>query len=80
MQFKFSINIQEPLSGHIDILQVRFNKIFILDYEPDAKRSDNAAMDQLFLFAFALSKRTKILLDEFICTCFDDMNYFQLLR
>ena len=74
----YGIKISEPLSGHIDILQVRWDKIHLLDYKPDAKKSDKAAADQIFLYALALSKRTKIPLDNFICAYFDDKEYFQL--
>ena len=47
-QSMYGLNIQEPLSGHIDILQVRFNKIHILDYKPDSKKNDKKATNQLF--------------------------------
>lgn len=72
------LNITAPLSGHIDILQVRWNKIHILDYKSDSKRSDKAATEQISLYALALSKRTKIPLDKFICAYFDTKNYFQI--
>ena len=73
----YGLNLKEPLSGHIDIIQVRYNKIHILDYKPDAKLSDKTAAEQLFLYALALSKRTKIPLDKFVCAYFDQNNYFQ---
>jgi transposase-like protein len=73
----YDLDLKKSLSGHIDIIQVRFNKIHILDYKPDAKKSDKAAAEQVFLYALALSKRTKIPFDKFICAYFDDKNYFQ---
>ena len=73
----YGLKLQEPLSGHIDILQVRFNKIHILDYKSDIKINDKATIDQLFLYALALSKRTKIPLDKFVCAYFNDKNYYQ---
>ena len=76
-QSTYGLNLEEPLSGHIDILQVRFNKIHILDYKPDAKRSDKTAAEQIFLYALALSKRTKIPMSKFICAFFNDRNYYQ---
>jgi transposase-like protein len=76
-QSTYGLNIKESLSGHIDILQVRFNKIHILDYKPDAKQTYKSAAEQLFLYALALSKRTKISLNRFICAYFDDDNYYQ---
>jgi transposase-like protein len=76
-RFKYSFDLKDTLSGHIDIIQVRFNNIHILDYKPDAKINDKAAADQLFLYAIALSKRTKVSLHRFICAYFDENNYFE---
>ncbi len=73
----YGIEISKPLSGHIDILQVRWNKIHILDYKPDAKLSDKPTAEQLFLYALALSKRTKISLNKFTCAYFDENYYYQ---
>jgi len=33
------LNLKEPLTGHIDILQYRNNKIYVLDYIPEAEAS-----------------------------------------
>jgi len=73
----YGLNLKNPLSGHIDIIQVRFNNIHILDYKPDAKISDKAAAEQVFLYALALSKRTKIPLNKFICAYFDKNDYYE---
>ena len=35
----YGIELEEPLSGHIDILQQRFTQIHILDYKPDARKN-----------------------------------------
>jgi transposase-like protein len=75
---EYGIELNEPLSGHIDILQQRFTKIHILDYKPDAKKSDKPSAEQLFLYALALSKRTGIPLRKIACAYFDENNYFQL--
>jgi len=74
----YGIELDEPLSGHIDILQQRFTKIHILDYKPDAKKTDKTATEQLFLYELAFSKRTGIPLRKIICAYFDENNYFQL--
>ena len=79
-QSTYGLNLKAPLSGHIDILQVRFNKIHILDYKPDAKRTDKAAAEQLFLYAMAINKRTGIPLRKIACAFFNDKNYFQLIN
>jgi len=77
-QKEYGLTLNEPLSGHIDILQQRFTKIHILDYKPDAKRSDKSSAEQLFLYALALSKRTGIPMRKIACAYFDENNYFQL--
>lgn len=71
------LEITEPLTGHIDILQVRFNQIHILDFKPKARKDDRRAAEQVFLYTLALSKRTNIPLDNFTCAYFDDRNYYQ---
>ena len=68
--------ISEPLSGHIDLIQVRFNRIHVLDYKPDARKTDRKAAEQVFLYALALSKRTNIPLNKFTCAYFDEKNYY----
>jgi transposase-like protein len=73
----YGIKLSRTLTGHIDILQVRFNKIHVLDFKPDARKDDRRAAEQVFLYTLALSKRTKIPLSSFICAYFDDRNYFQ---
>jgi len=74
----YGLTLDEPLSGHIDILQQRFTKIHILDYKPDANKNDKASAEQLFLYALALSKRTGIPMRKIAYAYFDDKNYFQL--
>jgi transposase-like protein len=74
----YGIELDEPLSGHIDILQQRFTKIHILDYKPDAKESDKPTTEQLFLYELALSKRIGIPLRKITSAYFDQNNYFQL--
>ena len=73
----FGMELKDTLTGHLDILQVRFNHIHVLDYKPDAKKGDRKAAEQVFLYALALSKRTNIPLENFICAYFDDRNYYQ---
>jgi len=77
-QKDYGINLEEPLSGHIDILQVRWNTIHILDFKPEAKLSDKPAAEQLFLYALALSKRINTPISKINSAYFDDKNYFQI--
>jgi ATP-dependent exoDNAse (exonuclease V) beta subunit len=63
---------KKPLTGHIDLLQVRSNKIYIMDYKPD--KSGNV-INQLQLYAKCLKKRTG--LSNIICAYFDENEYYQ---
>ena len=72
----FDISIPKTLTGHIDLLQVRRNRIHILDYKLDAQ-SDRLAKEQLTLYALALGKRTNILPKKMTCAYFDENGYFQ---
>ena len=63
---------KKPLTGHIDLIQVRSNRIHILDYKPD--QSGNV-INQIQLYAKCLKKRTGIL--NITCAYFDENGYFQ---
>lgn len=74
----FSINPEEyktPITGHIDILQIRNNLIHILDYKPQADKIE--PIQQLTIYALALASRTKLDLKSFKCAWFDENNYFE---
>ena len=74
----FSINLENyrtPIIGHIDLLQIRNGFISILDYKPDANKTE--AIQQLTLYALALASRTKLALKDFKCAWFDQDNYFE---
>jgi transposase-like protein len=63
---------KKPLTGHIDLMQVRSNRIHIMDYKPD--ESGNV-VNQLQLYAKCLKKRSN--LSNITCAYFDENNYFQ---
>jgi ATP-dependent exoDNAse (exonuclease V) beta subunit len=69
------LTLTGALTGHIDVLQVRSGRVWILDYKPDARKETRATF-QLYLYARALSVRTKIPLDRFGLAYFDDRDYF----
>lgn len=60
----------QPLTGHIDILRIDDNKIWIWDYKPNAHK-EKFASTQVFFYALMLSKRTSIPLENFRCGYFD---------
>jgi hypothetical protein len=58
--------------GHIDVLQVKFGKVWILDYKPDAaKENFSNVMSQLYNYALALSFRANVPLNVIRCGWFD---------
>ena len=67
--------IDNAITGHIDIVQIRFGLIYVLDYKPEAEKVD--AISQLFTYALALSKRTDIWLRNFRCAWFDENGYYE---
>ena len=65
------LKIDQPLTGHIDILRLEDGNLWIWDYKPDAADEKYAAT-QVYFYALMLSKRTGINLDKFRCGYFDE--------
>ena len=70
----FTLARGEVITGHIDIVQIRYGLIHILDYKPAAKKIK--PIEQLTIYALALSRLTGISLYHFKCAWFDDTHYF----
>jgi len=68
--------LDNGVTGHIDVLQVRNNLVYILDYKPGASK-DKTAPWQLYHYALALSFRTKMPLKDIRCAWFDKDAYFE---
>lgn len=64
-----------PITGHIDVVQVRNGQIRILDYKPEAEKIN--AVNQLTTYALALASRTKLMVRDFRCAWFDEENYYE---
>lgn len=64
-----------PITGHIDLVQIRNDFIQILDYKPDAHKIQ--PVSQLLTYALALAARTRLPLKLFKCAWFDDKHYFE---
>ncbi|MBU2589590.1 MAG: PD-(D/E)XK nuclease family protein [Nanoarchaeota archaeon] len=73
--FKTHFDSEYPLTGHIDLLQVDKNNIWVWDYKPGASKEKYAAT-QTYFYALMLSNRTGIPLDKFRCGWFDTCNCF----
>ncbi len=71
MEHAFLFSRTECLTGHIDVLRFKNNKIEIWDYKPKVRVNDHAGL-QVLLYAIALSKRTGIPLTQFKCGYFDN--------
>ena len=69
---KAESGFKKPITGHIDLIQVRSNRIHILDYKPDMSGN---VVNQLHLYAKCLKKRTG--LSNITCAYFDENGYFQ---
>jgi hypothetical protein len=68
-------NYRTPITGHIDILQIRNGLIHILDYKPEAEKVN--AVNQLTIYALALASRTKLAVKDFKAAWFDERNYYE---
>lgn len=73
--FDIPIETEGTLTGHIDFLQIRNGSIHIVDYKPNAK--SERPIPQLMVYALALSRRTGLRLFDFVCSWFDEHNYYQ---
>lgn len=69
------INQPTPITGHLDLLQIRNNLIHILDYKPGAHKQN--PIHQLTVYALALASKTKLDLKSFKCAWFDENNYYE---
>jgi len=63
------------ITGHIDFLQIRNGSIHIMDYKSNAEKE--RPIEQLTLYALALSRLTGIRVFHFKCAWFDEKNYFE---
>lgn len=66
---------KDVITGHIDIVQIRNGAVHILDFKPGAKRVK--PIEQLTIYAMALSRLTGLRLFCFKCAWFDGDNYYE---
>jgi hypothetical protein len=69
-------SVDSGITGHIDILQIRGGKVFILDYKPNASK-EKKAVQQLYHYAVALGFRTKVPFEKIMCAWFDENDYYE---
>lgn len=83
LHYRNSLNFNVPISladdeiitGHIDFVQIRNGMIHIMDYKPSAKKEK--PIEQLTIYALALSRLTTLRLFHFKCAWFDEEDYFE---
>ena len=77
LHFDVPINLKkgEVITGHIDLIQIRNGEIHILDFKPNAKREK--PIEQLMIYALALSRLTNLRLFDIKCAWFDGQDYFE---
>ena len=76
--FNFPLSdYQTPITGHIDLLQIRNNLIHILDYKPNAHLNQEQTIQQLTLYALALSRKLNLELSHFKVGWFDEQDYYE---
>lgn len=63
------------LTGHIDLLRIDNNKIWVWDFKPNAAKEKYAA-GQTLMYSLMLSQRTGIPLNNFACGYFDENDAF----
>ncbi|MBU4360373.1 PD-(D/E)XK nuclease family protein [Patescibacteria group bacterium] len=63
------------ITGHIDFIQIRNGMIHILDYK--SRASKEKPIEQLTLYALALSRLTGLRVFHFKCAWFDEKDYFE---
>ena len=70
-----TLNDEEYITGHIDLIQIRNGSVHIMDFKPSASKAKPLA--QLTLYALALSRLTGLRLYHFKCAWFDSKNYYE---
>lgn len=81
--FRTILNFNVPLeigresvvTGHIDILQLRNGIVHIMDFKPSAAKAK--PLEQLTVYALAMSRLTGLRLHSFKCSWFDEDDYFE---
>jgi len=69
--------VDRGVCGHIDVLQVKFGNVWIMDYKPDAEAEKfEKVVSQLHHYALALSFRAGVPLESIRCAWFDAAKVF----
>lgn len=66
---------EDVITGHIDFVQLRNGIVHIMDFKPSAKKYK--PIEQLTIYALALSRLTSLRMYCFKCAWFDEDDYFE---
>ena len=76
--FSSILCVDKNITGHIDLVQLKFGMIYVLDFKPEASKENlDKVVSQLFVYALALSVRTGVWLRNFRCAWFDEEGYYE---
>ncbi len=71
-----SLDVDEPITGHIDLIQIRYDDLHILDYKPNLNRPERHA-SQLQLYKKAIQERTSIPENKIHTAVFNKHSYYE---
>ncbi|MEF8848814.1 MAG: hypothetical protein V5A68_06740 [Candidatus Thermoplasmatota archaeon] len=71
-----NLDINQPLTGHIDIVQIRYKHLYILDFKPNLRRPEKY-VSQLVLYKKTIQKRTSKPEDLIKTAVFNQHNYYE---
>ncbi len=72
------LEVDEPITGHIDLVQIRYDNLYILDYKPNLNRPERHA-SQLALYKKAIQRRTSIPEHKIHTTAFNHHAYYEFV-
>jgi len=67
-----------PITGHIDIIQIKYDKIFVLDYKPNLN-NPKQYVSQMYLYKKAVHLRTAVSEEKIIPALFNEYSYYELI-
>lgn len=73
-EIPYFLDEDEYITGHVDMIQIRNGYIHILDFKPNPKERP---VDQLTIYALALSRLTGLRLYDFKCAWFNSRTYYE---
>jgi len=71
-----NIDVNEPITGHIDLIQIRYDDLHILDYKPNLNKPERHA-SQLQLYKKAIQERTSIPENKIHGAVFNKHSYYE---